>query len=301
MGNLGRASVIITTFRRNESLLAAINSVLGQTYNDVEVIVVDDNGTSSKYQQDNQRLTAQFSVLPNFIYMPLEVNGGACTARNRGAEMASGEFLFFLDDDDIFLPNKIAYQVNYLQSNPEVDAHLCSMKRMHRNKEILADSNRAKAGDFKNFAMEGNFFTPMMAVRKPAFLECGGFREIQRFQDMYFMLHFLESGKRAVAEDIPLYILNEHDDERVTNASVGKTSRSLHKIRDFVTQFKKTFSPAEWRAFEYKLHRIYAGTLYNAQGYTNHIKSAWYWLRCFGFTGNRNYLKLMAKSFLRLK
>ncbi|MGI6460206.1 MAG: glycosyltransferase family 2 protein [Candidatus Hydrogenedentales bacterium] len=105
-------SVIIPTYNRAGFVVEAVNSVLSQTFDDLEVVVVND-GSSDE--------TAR--VLENFNdprVKPIhQANAGRSTARNRGFAESSGQFIVFLDDDDLFLPEKLEKQVNFLRENPD--------------------------------------------------------------------------------------------------------------------------------------------------------------------------------------
>lgn len=110
-------SVVITTYLRNESLKQAIESVLDQTYDPVELIVVDGSGS--------EHARSVVSDYEDVIYLPQERDEGAQAARSLGAERASGTYLNFLDDDDTLLPEKITKQVEFLEDNPEVGVVYC--------------------------------------------------------------------------------------------------------------------------------------------------------------------------------
>jgi glycosyltransferase involved in cell wall biosynthesis len=106
-------SVIITTYNRDEFLEDAINSVVNQTYKNIEILVIDD-GSSRKYAE------AICNKFENCKYF-YKVNGGISSARNFGTQNATGDFIAFLDDDDLFMPEKIEKQIAILTNNLDVD------------------------------------------------------------------------------------------------------------------------------------------------------------------------------------
>lgn len=108
-----RVSVIIPTFNRSGYLRQAIASVLAQTYADFEIVVVDDGSTD-----DTATVVASFAD-PRIVYLRQD-NAGRSAARNFGMERARGAYLAFLDDDDLFLPQKLAVQAAYLDAHAEI-------------------------------------------------------------------------------------------------------------------------------------------------------------------------------------
>lgn len=112
-----KVSVIIPTYNCGQYICQAVDSVLAQTYRDFELVVVDDGST------DNTReLLMQFGKNLRYIY---QENKGMTAARNTGIKNSSGEYIAFLDSDDIWLPNKLERQVKLLDEAPEVGLVYC--------------------------------------------------------------------------------------------------------------------------------------------------------------------------------
>jgi glycosyltransferase involved in cell wall biosynthesis len=104
-------SVIITTYNRPEMLRFSIESVLSQTCRDFEIIVVDD-GTPGNA---NKELCKEFS---NIKYIKIENSGGPSIPRNVGISQSNGKYIAILDDDDLWLDQKLEKQVAILEANP---------------------------------------------------------------------------------------------------------------------------------------------------------------------------------------
>ncbi len=116
----GLASVIIPTYNRRDLLHEAILSVVNQTYRPIECVVVDDGS-----QDDTSEWMEQWIELyhtPDFTikYIQKE-NGGAPSARNLGTENSTGEFIQYLDSDDVLYPEKIKTQADFLKITPTCD------------------------------------------------------------------------------------------------------------------------------------------------------------------------------------
>mgnify|MGYP003302745266 CR=1 FL=1 len=103
-------TAIITTYRRQPDIVGrAINSIINQTYKNIEIIVVDDSPPTYERRNDVRRLVESYDK--SIIYIQHEKNMGACVARNTGLKMAMGEFVAYLDDDDEWMDTKIEKQL----------------------------------------------------------------------------------------------------------------------------------------------------------------------------------------------
>lgn len=112
-------SVIIPVYNGGRYLRAALESVFAQTYRTFEVIVVDDGSID-----DSGAIAQSFTDVRYF----LQSNQGVAAARNNGIEAARGEFFAFLDQDDLWTPDKLKLQVEYLLNHPDVDYTLTQQK-----------------------------------------------------------------------------------------------------------------------------------------------------------------------------
>jgi glycosyltransferase involved in cell wall biosynthesis len=104
-------SVIIPAYNKAQLTVKTVESVLAQTYPHLEIIVVDDGST------DDTRLALKFfDQRIRYVY---KKNGGACSARNEGIRLATGNFMAFIDCDDLYVPEKLERSVEYLKRNSE--------------------------------------------------------------------------------------------------------------------------------------------------------------------------------------
>lgn len=114
MGQL--VSAIITTYKRPKAMvIRAINSVLSQTYSNLELIVVDDSPNDFEERQDI-KLYIETLADSRIRLIQHEENMGACAARNTGIKSANGDFIAFLDDDDVWHDDKLELQVEKMNS-----------------------------------------------------------------------------------------------------------------------------------------------------------------------------------------
>lgn len=121
MQNEPLISVIIPTYNRGRLILESVNSVLNQTYKNIELIVVDDCSTD-----DTKEIIESIKDF-RIKYIKLEKNSGACVARNKGIERATGEFIAFNDSDDLWIPEKINSQLDFLYEN-NAEISFCKME-----------------------------------------------------------------------------------------------------------------------------------------------------------------------------
>lgn len=107
---MAKVSVIIPSYNRAHCIAACVTSVLNQTIQDIEVIIVDDNSA------DNTREIVEKINDERIKYFRHEKNMGGAVARNTGIKNSSGEFIAFLDSDDLWLPEKLEKQINLLET-----------------------------------------------------------------------------------------------------------------------------------------------------------------------------------------
>jgi len=180
-------SAIIPTYNRASFISDAVDSVLKQTYANVEVIVVDDGSTDATLEQ----LTKYGSR----IRVVTQDNRGPAGARNRGIAMSSGELIAFLDSDDLWLPSKIDRQVALLQRvGQSVPCCLCNITMRWRNKEFTSFevawlNPPLEEGLWLNvddvLATRFVLFNQGIIVRRPVLERLGGFDESIRFLEDY--------------------------------------------------------------------------------------------------------------------
>lgn len=125
-------SVVVTTFRRNDLLERAVESALEQTYDPVEVIVVDGSG-----DEHAREVVERF---PSVTYVPRSENRGPVADRNLGFEHAAGEYVHFLDDDDRLAADTLARQVPVIDADPAVGVVYTGVYRQRDGKPLVPDA-----------------------------------------------------------------------------------------------------------------------------------------------------------------
>jgi glycosyltransferase involved in cell wall biosynthesis len=171
MANHPLVSVVIPTYNRAWILTEAIKSVLSQTFENYELIVVDDGST------DNTRL-----LLDSFkdIRAISQKNKGVSAARNSGIEAAAGDYLAFLDSDDLWLPEKLASQMAFFKTHPE--AMICQTQEIWiRNGRRINPKRRHRkaSGMFFERSLDLCLVSPSAVIIKKDLLD-----DVGRFDEM---------------------------------------------------------------------------------------------------------------------
>lgn len=249
-------SVIIPTWNRAHKIVAAIDSVLAQSYGFYELIVVDDASTDHTdevvrvYMEKDSRIR----------YHKQPVNGGAAAARNTGVQMSEADIIAFLDSDDIWLPEKLEKQMAYWELHPDYSL-IYSKFRYREGSEggydPFADTDgKTMEGDLYLQLLESNVIgTPTVLVDKGAFLACGGFDEsLRALEDWEFAVRF--------AKD---YLIGFTDAYLTECMIERKTSVSADNEEHFRVRFRMLKDHREILEQNGKLEYLIAGLFSAAQ------------------------------------
>ncbi len=180
-------SVIITTYHNEKLLKRAVESVFHQTYKRIELIVVDDNPPESDARKATEAVMKKY---PQAVYLKHSENRNGAAARNTGIRAAKGEYIAFLDNDDVYFSEHVADCVKILEGHPECGAVLCGVVKVGGG--ICWDLIPAVTGDAVKevFLREtalgtgSNIFARTFLVK-----EIKGFDEsFQRHQDVEFCI-----------------------------------------------------------------------------------------------------------------
>lgn len=193
-------SVVIATYRREQSLSNALASLVEQTYKDFEVVIVDDNADSS-WNKKVEAIIAVFEPLLKIKYIQNSSNQGSAKTRNIGIAESNGEFITFLDDDDLYLPEKIEVQVKQMIKERS-DYSLMNLSLYNddetlsevRNRDyLLTDESRDLMLCHLKYHMTG---TDTMMFKRKYLSSFGGFEAIDVGDEFYLMTKAIEKNGR---------------------------------------------------------------------------------------------------------
>lgn len=198
-----KVSVIIPTYKSGETLIRAVDSVLEQTYKNIEVVVVDDNSPGTQYRLKTEQLMDKYSSDNRVIYIKHKENRNGSAARNTAFSYSSGDYIAFLDDDDYYLPNKLSNQVDFLNSHTELGG--CYCWRLDKGKNVCGTYE----GDFSYelLSLEFTPYTSAIMIRRQCYEALNGFDETyRRHQDFEFLLRFFEKYKLGFVPSVDLVL-----------------------------------------------------------------------------------------------
>lgn len=224
-------SVIIPTYSRADNILRAIDSVLKQTYKPIEIIVVDDNGINTPFQLETEKKLYPFIKENKVFYIKHETNRNGSAARNTGLKASHGDFINFLDDDDIFTPDKVQKQLAYLlQKQTDFGGVTCNI-RVVGKKRSFCTCNKKEGNLAEDFLCgKMRFNTSSILFRREALEAINGFDEtFYRHQDWELNIRFFRKYQMGCCSDI---LLNKIETENILSKQPLKAIEYKQKFLD---------------------------------------------------------------------
>ena len=191
-----QVSVIITTYHNERFLPRAIDSVLSQTYPNIQLIVVDDNPPESPARAATEEVMAGY---PQAIYLRHTENRNGAAARNTGLRAATGKYTAFLDNDDFYTSGHIAACVEALRDAPGHGSVITSVVKICGG--VCWDRIDPPAGDMRQALLMKE---TALGTGSNLFLTTELIRKLQGFDDRFCRHQDVEFGLRYFAEDSPV-------------------------------------------------------------------------------------------------
>lgn len=252
-----KVSVIIRVFDRREYIAEAIESVLAQTYPNIEIIVVD-NGSPTPIKD----VLEPYWPKIRYVYKP---RGSVGSAANVGVAYATSEVVAFLDDDDLWDPRMIEGAVTRLSSDDRPDVVWVGWRlfygrdlkgRFEPAEEPLLRAIEA-GGDLFRVLCERNLIPMCSAVtRRETLLHCGGFDESLSYgEDWDLWLRIIQKGARIVHLAVPYYFYRRHGDN-VTDRAIPLCWGDIRILRKAVSSVGRPYRSLVRRSLASRYRRL---------------------------------------------
>jgi len=232
MNNEPLVSIIIPAYNAEGYIKRALKSALGQTYKNIEIVVIDDGSTDK---------TAQIVKLiysPKIVYIYQE-NQGLGAARNNGIKASKGQYITFLDADDYYLSEKIEKQVEFLQNRPDDQVVYCDFISFYSKAPLkfLKKIHKKLSGDVLKYLLKSCFINPNTIMLKRQVLENVGLFNEQRYypEDWKIWLDISLAGFKFSYLDEALVVIEMREE------SLTRMENRLSYVRNTLKMFEEIF------------------------------------------------------------
>jgi glycosyltransferase involved in cell wall biosynthesis len=221
-----RFSVIISAYNCDKHIVQALDSIINQTYQNWEIIVIDDGSTDN-----TRKALSPYLDLIQYIY---QAHQGEAIARNRGCQLAQGEFLAFLDGADFFLPEKLEKQLAYFDTNPAlamVQTGWLIVDEKGQDIHPVMPWQRSPKLDLETFISYKNIRLSAIMLRRKWWQKLGGFdAQFLAGSDLDFALRLALQGGKAVWLEEILICARQQKDQIIYNES--NLLKNMEKIME---------------------------------------------------------------------
>lgn len=256
-----KVSVIVPTYKRSQFLERAIESILNQSYTNIEVVVVDDNDPNSGFRKETEEKMKKYEVNDKIVYVKNSKNLGGSLARNEGVYRAGGDFITFLDDDDIYIPDKIQVQLEFMLTN-NYDLSFTDVRFHDTNDKLIDYREHRYVKDLSNEELLKQHLmhhltpTATYMFKRESVLRIGGFDDVQMGQEFMLMLKAIENDFKIGYIPVARVIQYIHDGERI---SVGQNKLDKEiELFKFKQNFFFKLSSKQKRYVRFRHHAVMA-------------------------------------------
>jgi glycosyltransferase involved in cell wall biosynthesis len=224
-------SAIVPVFNRPLQLQEAVASVLAQDWRPIEVIIVDDGSTDATPAV----ALALAQAHPGVVRVLTQPNGGPGLARERGRREARGEFIQYVDSDDILLPGKFSAQVDALRANPQCDVAYGMTRLRYANGEVAGgafkDSGLRRDSMFPSFLLERWWDTCTPLYRRAICDRAGPWTDLRLEEDWEYDCRIAALGPRLAWCDRYVCEYRDHPGARLCRGEPFDPSRLAQRAR----------------------------------------------------------------------
>ncbi len=227
-------SVVITSYNRLHSITKTLDSIINQTYQNIEIVVADAASTDGTVEYFRDQFPAKVKNR-RFIFNT-QKDSGPSEGRNIGLTLSSGDYIVFFDSDDIMMPNRIELQVLSLDGG-KYSASCCGFKSLQKEFEFTPPNDKSSA--INKFLRRKNHIrigTQAWMLSRKYLLEIKGYDEdILHLEDLDLVLRYLQVNQDLAYVYQPLTLWNEsNDSDRLSNSHVRQVSiKTIAGIKRF--------------------------------------------------------------------
>ena len=298
-----KVSVIIPTYKRSVDIERALKSVLDQTLDQFEVIIVDDNGIGTEEGQKTAAIVNKYKFDDRVIYIQHDVNKNGAFARNTGIKIARGEFISFLDDDDIYRPERLEKMYQYM-CRLDQEWGACYTGYVKHRKQGDQYSAETVSGNVYVQALMRSLYIGSgsnMFFRTSVVKEVGFFNEsFIRNQDMEYLIRVLKKYKMAYLDEVLLEMFYDIRQKRYSQEEWDKIEQDFYDSfapylqglsQEEQNKVKCMYSVDELRhAIEYRNWKRTFSILFSGRipvrvllKYIKYVANRWKTNTCYGF------------------
>lgn len=192
-----KVSIITPTYKRAHFLTRAIDSILNQTYDNIQVVVVDDNAELPECRIKTEETMQKYKDDPRVIYIQNSENLGGGISRNVGIDACDGDYVAFLDDDDEYEPPKIENEIKFMMMH-NLDFCFTDLHIYDGNGKLVEHRTRRFVKDWsaenllKLHVLHSLTATPTFMVKRELLHTFGGFRKVPMGQEFMLMWDMLQ-------------------------------------------------------------------------------------------------------------
>lgn len=238
-----KVSIIVATYKRDFELKRALISLATQTYEAIEIVIVDDNARTEWNTKVSQIVEEFKNDFPNIEikYIVNKDNQGSARTRNIGINASTGKYITFLDDDDVYLPDKVKNQVEFMEKD-NYDFSITDLNLYNSNDKLINKRIRSYIKDYSTISLIKYHLkyhltgTDTMMFSKEYINKIGGFPPINVGDEFYLM-------QRAVESNGKFGYLPRCDVKAYVHTGVGGLSSGDGKIEgeNILYEYKRTF------------------------------------------------------------
>lgn len=232
-------SVVIPTYKRPEMIARTVQSIKQQSYENIEIIVVDDNGSGSDMQLKTGEVLSSF--MSDITYLVHDCNKGGSAARNTGWKAAKGQYITFVDDDDELAKSKLEKQVECLENLDESWGCCYTAYELKKENGDYQRSAESRSGNCYVDALMRTMFMGSgsnLFLRKSVVDEINGYDEsFVRNQDIEFLARVCEKYKIAFIDEVLLTIYQEGNRPKRTLEKIEEVNK--HYLSKFEERINK--------------------------------------------------------------